>query len=74
MSNLPPTTPYPIGTPGTPWGDAERSTWLARQQVKRSYDDEVVGPLKARVPDAAELRRVYQEQLTKAEGLWRKQG
>ncbi len=24
------------------------------------------------VPDAAELRRVYQEQLTKAEGLWRK--
>ena len=55
MSNLPPTTPYPIGTPGTPWGDAERATWRARQHVKRSYDDEVVAPLKARVPSEAEL-------------------
>ncbi len=55
MSNLPPTTPYPIGTPGTPWGDAERSAWLARQHVKRRYDDEVVAPLKANVPAAGEL-------------------
>jgi hypothetical protein len=55
VSNPPPTTPYPIGTPGTPWGDAERSTWLARQHVRRSYDDEVVGPLKARLPAQAEL-------------------
>jgi len=55
VSNLPPTTPYPIGTPGTPWGDAERAAWLARQQIKRSYADEVVAPLQARVPPEAEL-------------------
>ena len=55
MSHLPPTTPYPIGTPGTPWGEAERAAWLARQQIKRSYDDEVVAPLKARLPAQAEL-------------------
>ncbi len=33
---------YPIGTPGTPWGEAEKSAWLAQQSVKRSYADEVV--------------------------------
>ncbi len=55
MSHLPPTSPYPIGTPGTPWGDAERAAWLARQQVRRSYADEVVAPLRERVPAHAEL-------------------
>ncbi|MCK9684648.1 M14 family metallopeptidase [Scleromatobacter humisilvae] len=55
MSNLPPTTPFPIGTPGTPWGDAERAAWLARQAIKRSYADEVVAPLKAAVPADADL-------------------
>ena len=55
MSNLPPTTPFPIGTPGTPWGDAERAAWRARQAIKRSYADEVVAPLKASVPAGAEL-------------------
>ncbi len=33
---------YDIGTPGTPWGEAERATWCARQQVQRSYFDDVV--------------------------------
>jgi len=33
---------YPIGTPGTPWGDAERNQWLARQTRHRSYEKEVV--------------------------------
>ncbi len=28
---------YPIGTPGTPWGDAERTEWLSRQTRQRSY-------------------------------------
>ena len=28
---------YPIGTPGVPWGPAERSAWLARQARQRSY-------------------------------------
>ncbi len=31
------TTPYPIGTPGQPWGAAERALWLSRQGRKRSY-------------------------------------
>lgn len=32
---------YPIGTPGQPWGDAERAEWLSRQVRHRSYADEV---------------------------------
>ncbi len=35
-------TPYPIGTPGLAWGEAERAQWLARQVRKRSYTSEVV--------------------------------
>ena len=34
--------PYPIGTPGTPWGAAERAQWLSRQVRHRSYADDVV--------------------------------
>ncbi len=43
-------TPYPIGTPGVPWGDEERELWLNAQSIKRSYADEVLqklSPLKA---------------------------
>jgi hypothetical protein len=40
MSHTP--TPYPIGTPGLPWGDAERAQWLAQQTSKRSYANDVV--------------------------------
>jgi hypothetical protein len=38
------TTPhfYPVGTPATPWGDAERSQWRARQVPQRSYADDVL--------------------------------
>lgn len=36
------TTPYPIGTPGQPWGDAERDQWRARQSRKRRYDADVL--------------------------------
>ncbi|HST28837.1 MAG TPA: M14 family metallocarboxypeptidase [Rudaea sp.] len=34
---------YPIGTAGTPWGDAEKAQWLAGQKKRRSYADEVLG-------------------------------
>jgi len=34
--------PYPIGTPGIPWGDAEVALWLSRQTVKRSYEADVL--------------------------------
>jgi hypothetical protein len=29
--------PYPIGTPGIAWGEAERAQWLSRQVRHRSY-------------------------------------
>jgi hypothetical protein len=34
--------PYPIGTPGLPWGEAEKARWLSRQAVKRSYEADVL--------------------------------
>jgi hypothetical protein len=34
-------TPYPIGTPGLAWGEAERTHWLAQQVRKRSYTSDV---------------------------------
>jgi len=39
--------PCPIGTPGTPWGEAEVAQWLAQQKVQRSYVDEVVSIIDA---------------------------
>ena len=33
---------YPLGTPGVPWGPAEKAAWLARQSRKRSYADDVL--------------------------------
>ena len=38
---------YPIGTPGTPWGAAEKAQWLASQVKHRSYADEVLGKIDA---------------------------
>ena len=38
---------YPIGTPGTPWGDDEKRQWLELQSVKRSYAEEVLTKLTA---------------------------
>ncbi|WP_165856847.1 M14 family metallocarboxypeptidase [Marinobacter sp. JSM 1782161] len=40
MSSAP--TPYPIGTPGMPWGEAERAEWFSRQTRQRSYESEVL--------------------------------
>jgi hypothetical protein len=34
--------PHPIGTPGRPWGDAERAAWRAQQLKRRSYADDVL--------------------------------
>ncbi len=33
---------YPIGTPGQPWGEAEKSLWRLSQRKQRSYFDDVV--------------------------------
>jgi len=38
---------HPIGTPGQPWGAAERAQWLARQQVQRSHAGEVLARIDA---------------------------
>lgn len=38
---------YPIGTPGTPWGPAERLAWREAQRWQRSYRDEVLVPAEA---------------------------
>ena len=32
---------FPIGTPGQPWGDAERAAWRASLTVKRSHAEDV---------------------------------
>ena len=48
-------SPYPIGQPGTPWSAADKATWLGRQRVRRSYSEEVLAPLQARLPAQAEL-------------------
>jgi len=39
--------PYPIGTPGLPWGEPEVAAWLSRQTVKRSYSTDVLRALDA---------------------------
>lgn len=33
---------YRIGTPGKPWGQAEKDEWKAQTKVQRSYQEEVV--------------------------------
>jgi hypothetical protein len=39
--------PYPIGTPGQPWGAAEFAQWRARQRRQRSHADEVLAAIDA---------------------------
>jgi hypothetical protein len=51
---------YPIGTPGTPWGEAEKAEWLGRQRKQRSYADDVltrIDALRSRF-DVAEYGRL----------------
>lgn len=39
--------PYPIGTPGRPWGEAEVAEWRARQSRRRSYEEDVLSRVEA---------------------------
>lgn len=50
IPTAPPAFTYPIGTPGVPWGAAERAQWLARQVRRRSYAEEVLRPIDALRP------------------------
>ncbi len=36
---------FPIGTPGTPWGDVEKRAWFESQTLQRSYREEVLDKL-----------------------------
>ena len=58
--------PYPIGTPGQPWGDAERAAWRARQRVQRRYAEDVLPRIDAlrAAFDVAEYGRVVSESET----------
>src|SRR5690606_13046549 len=38
-------SPYPIGTPGIAWGEAERAEWLSRQTRQRSYEADVLSAI-----------------------------
>jgi hypothetical protein len=52
--------PYPIGTPGRPWGAQEVAAWRSRQTVQRSYAADVLSviePLRARF-DVSEYGRL----------------
>lgn len=40
-----PAAPYPIGKPGTPWGETEKAAWRARQVRQRSYAQDVLAPV-----------------------------
>ncbi|RLV61173.1 DUF2817 domain-containing protein [Parashewanella curva] len=51
MSNF-----YPIGTPNTPWQQAEKQAWLAQTEIKREYKTEVIYKLEA----VSELFKVSQ--------------
>lgn len=40
-------SPYPIGTPGLPWGGTEVASWRSRQVKSRSYADDVLTAIDA---------------------------
>ncbi|MDD1793211.1 M14 family metallocarboxypeptidase [Enterovibrio makurazakiensis] len=40
-------TPFPIGTPGQPWGEEEKAQWLTTTNLKRSYNDDVISKINA---------------------------
>ncbi|MEL7046732.1 MAG: M14 family zinc carboxypeptidase, partial [Pseudomonadota bacterium] len=39
--------PYPIGTPDEPWGPEEKREWRDRQSIQRSYNEDLLQPLRA---------------------------
>ncbi|QUN07170.1 M14 family metallocarboxypeptidase [Shewanella yunxiaonensis] len=38
---------YPIGTPGVPWGDSEKTQWRQSRAIQRSYQAEVLDKISA---------------------------
>lgn len=48
--------PFPIGSPGLPWGDAEKAEWRSRQSRRRRYDADVL-PIVDRLRDRFDVER-----------------
>lgn len=48
---------YPIGEPGIPWGDEEKAQWRSQQQIRRSYQEQVVSELTEIVPQGFFLKQ-----------------
>lgn len=46
-STLQSPAPFPIGTPGQPWGAAEKAQWRASTRVQRRYADDVLPAIDA---------------------------
>jgi hypothetical protein len=42
----PTSTPFPIGTPGVPWGATEKAQWRAAQVKRRDYADDVLSAVR----------------------------
>ena len=61
--------PTSIGTPGTPWGPAERLAWRASQSRQRSYTDEVVARILDQVRTLAAVSTVLSEAPLSCAGL-----
>ncbi len=51
---------YAIGTPGQPWGDAEKAMWLQQQQVQRSYQQQVVTVIQQLATELATVAELCQ--------------
>jgi len=47
---------YPVGTPGRPWGEAERNQWRARQSRHRRYDHDVLPRIEQLAERFAQVR------------------
>ena len=51
---------YEIGTPGKPWRNEEKASWLSQQTMKRSYQQQVVTKVEAIGQDLSDLLIVEQ--------------
>lgn len=63
-------TPHPIGTPGQPWGEAERAQWRTRQTRRRSYADDVLQPVADILQASGHCQRVAYGELVYGSERW----
>eukprot|EP00121_Abeoforma_whisleri_P002644 Awhi_evm1s2380 len=52
--------PYPIGTPGKPWNEAEKEEWFNAQTVKRLAKDEIYAKIDAMRESHKEVFEIIQ--------------